>query len=203
MTQKFREEYSRTKVKKLSQLLAGLREQTWKQKQHTHTQTKKTWKEHIQTSLTIQNIPCGWLEETNYKWSSLWVRYFFLSLLDHDPDFSPQVPIFCWSDPDCSFQLSGRSEIQSLKISLFPPLAIWWDRVNKSNELTVKFNWNSIDSMSQRRNKRPPSAVSTSLPPYLVCSYLCGWLLLLCCTHVKAWLVTWHLVCSSVGSWNW
>ena len=41
MTQKFREEYSRTKVKKLSQLLASLREQTWKQKQHTHTDKKK------------------------------------------------------------------------------------------------------------------------------------------------------------------
>ena len=33
----------------------------------------------------------------------------FFSLLDHDPDFSPQIPIFRWSDPDFSFQLSGRS----------------------------------------------------------------------------------------------
>ena len=37
----------------------------------------------------------------------------FCSLLDHDPDFSPQIPIFCWSDPDFSFQLSGRSGIYS------------------------------------------------------------------------------------------
>ena len=29
--------------------------------------------------------------------------------MDHDPDFFPQIPIFCWSDPDFSFQLSGRS----------------------------------------------------------------------------------------------
>ena len=27
----------------------------------------------------------------------------FCSLLDHDPDFFPQIPIFCWSDPDFSF----------------------------------------------------------------------------------------------------
>ena len=31
--------------------------------------------------------------------------------MDHDPDFFPQIPIFCWSDPDFSFQLSGRSVI--------------------------------------------------------------------------------------------
>ena len=31
------------------------------------------------------------------------------SLFDHDPDFFSWIPIFCWSDPDFSFQLSGRS----------------------------------------------------------------------------------------------
>ena len=25
------------------------------------------------------------------------------------PDFFPQIPIFCWSDPDFLIQLSGRS----------------------------------------------------------------------------------------------
>ena len=50
MTQKFRKEYSRTKVRKLSQLLAGLREQTWKQKQHTHTKKKDMKRTHTNWS---------------------------------------------------------------------------------------------------------------------------------------------------------
>ena len=37
--------------------------------------------------------------------------------MDHDPDFFPQVPIFCWSDPDFSFQLSGRSGISQKILS--------------------------------------------------------------------------------------
>ena len=40
----------------------------------------------------------------------------FCSLLDHDPDFSPQIPIFCWSDPDFSIQLSGRSVDLNLSV---------------------------------------------------------------------------------------
>ena len=33
--------------------------------------------------------------------------------MDHDPDFFPQILIFCWSDPDLSFQLSGRSDYRN------------------------------------------------------------------------------------------
>ena len=52
------EEYSRTKVKKLSQLLAGLGEQTWKQKQHTHRQkdmrrTHTNWSDNSKHSLWL------------------------------------------------------------------------------------------------------------------------------------------------------
>ena len=49
----------------------------------------------------------------------MWVNS-FCSLLDHDPDFFSQIPIFCWSDPDFSIQLSGRSDysLKPLKVKV-------------------------------------------------------------------------------------
>ena len=39
----------------------------------------------------------------------LFVAYWTMIPFCDDPDFFPQIPIFCWSDPDFSYQLSGRS----------------------------------------------------------------------------------------------
>ena len=110
MTQKFCKEYSRTKVKKLNQLLAVLREQTWKQKQHT--QTKKDMK----------RTGTNWSDNSNH---SLWLirrkklqivvalgeLFLFVAYWTMIPIFSPRSRFFCWSDPDFSYQLSGRSAI--------------------------------------------------------------------------------------------
>ena len=35
--------------------------------------------------------------------------FLFVAYWTMIPIFFPQIPIFCWSDPDFSFQLSGRS----------------------------------------------------------------------------------------------
>ena len=40
---------------------------------------------------------------------SLGELFLFVAYWSMIPIFSPQIPIFCWSDPDFSYQFSGRS----------------------------------------------------------------------------------------------
>ena len=90
MTQRFREEYSRTKVKKLSQLVWGNRH---KNKNNTHTD-KKDMKRTYKLVWQFKTFLVAELkkETTNSRLFG-WVIS-FCSLLDHDPDFFPQIPIF-------------------------------------------------------------------------------------------------------------
>ena len=138
-------------------------------KPHSTRSASTSWAAHKEVSVDKIMAAAGW------RSSNTFAQFYKRPITDRSKDFDWAL-LHSINTPLNRYNSSIHTTITTLKISLVPPLAIGWDRVNKLNELTVKFNWNSIDSMSQRRNKRPPSAVSISLPPYLVCSSLCGWL---------------------------
>ena len=47
---------------------------------------------------------------------SLGELFLFVAYWSMIPIFFPQIPIFCWSDPDFSYQLSGRSALKSTAV---------------------------------------------------------------------------------------
>ena len=78
----------------------------------THTQTKKDMK-RTHTNWSDNSKHSLWLIRRKKLQIvvSLGELFLFVAYWTMIPIFFPQIPIFCWSDPDFSFQLSGRSVI--------------------------------------------------------------------------------------------